>query len=181
MKGIVSDIYSPPRVTRAIKMMPSSEVIAGFALDLTTTEVDGRAWNFYGGEMRDRARKKLHTEEPMFRIGSPPCQHYSPLQALPAARRDPEDVRRELIKAKVHMEFVTELYREQLLAGRYLLHEHPLCATSWGSECILDVMAMQGVDSERCDQCQYGQDGGTESPVKKPTRWMSNSPEIRTC
>ena len=37
-------------------------------------------------------------------------------------------------------------------------------------------MAMQGVDSEWMDQCQYGQQGGTEQPVKKPTRWMSNSP-----
>ena len=61
MKGIVSEIYSPPRVTRAIKMMPSSEVIAGFALDLTTSDVDGRAWNFDEKEMRDRARKKFHT------------------------------------------------------------------------------------------------------------------------
>ena len=39
-------------------------------------------------------------------------------------------------------------------------------------------MAMDGVDTEWCDQCQYGQDGGTGEPVKKPTRWMSNSPEI---
>ena len=46
MKGIVSEIYSPPRATRAIKMMPSSEIIAGFALGLTTTDVDGRAWKF---------------------------------------------------------------------------------------------------------------------------------------
>ena len=76
------------------------------------------------------------------------------------------------------MEFVTELYREQVLAGRYFLHEHPLCATSWKLDCILEVMAMQGVDSEWCDQCQYGQEAGTGNPVKKPTRWMSNSPEI---
>ena len=114
----------------------------------------------------------------MFLVGSPSCQHYSSLQALSAARRDPEEVRRELVKAQVHMEFVTELYREQVLAGRYFLHEHPLCATSWKLGCILEVMAMHGVDSEWCDQCQYGQDGGTENPVKKPTRWMSNSPEI---
>ena len=159
-------------------MMPSSEVIAGFALDLTTTAVDGRASNFDEKEMRDSARQKLHAEEPMFPIGPPPCQHYSSLRAVSAARRGPEDVRRELIKAKVHMEFVTGLYREQVLAGRYFLHEHPLCAISWKLECILDVMAIQGVDSEWCDQCQYGQGGGTESPVGKPDRWMSNSPRV---
>ena len=59
------------------------------------------------------------------------------------------------------MEFVTRLYREQVLAGRYFLHEHPLCATSWRIECILDVLAMDGVYTVWCDQCQYGQYGGT--------------------
>jgi hypothetical protein len=78
----------------------------------------------------------------------------------------------------VHMEFVTELYREQVLGGRYFLHEHPLCATSWALDCVRETMAMPGVDSEWGDQCQYGQEAGTGSPVKKPTRWMSNSPAI---
>ena len=76
------------------------------------------------------------------------------------------------------MECITSLFKQQVLAGRYFLHEHPLCATSWKLECILEVMDMNGVGSEWCDQCQYGQDGGTGEPVKKPTRWMSNSPEI---
>ena len=178
MKAIVSEIYSPPRVTKTIKMMPSSEVLAGFALDLTTHDTDGRAWNFDEEDMRQRARKRQDTEKPMFLIGSPPCTVYSPLQAMNAHKRDPEEVRREQVRAGVHMEFVTSLYREQVLAGRYFLHEHPLCATSWRIECILGVLAMDGVDTEWCDQCQYGQDGGTEGPVKKPTRWMSNSPEI---
>ncbi len=114
----------------------------------------------------------------MFLIGSPPCTVYSPLQALPANRRDPEEVRREHVRAGVHMEFVPGLYREHVFAGRYFLHEHQLCATSCMIECILEVLAMDGVDTEWCDQCQYGQNGGTSGPVKKPTRWMSNSPEI---
>ena len=72
------------------------------------------------------------------------------------------------------MEFVASLYKQHVLAGRYFLHEHPLCATSW----VLEVMEVNGVDSEWCDQCQYGQEGGTGEPVKKPTRRMSNSLEI---
>ena len=61
----------------------------------------------------------------------------------------------------MHMEFITGLYKEQVLAGRYFLHEHPLCATPWKEECILEVMAMQGVDSEWADQCQCKQEAGT--------------------
>ena len=148
VKGVVAEIYSAPRVTKTIKMMPSSAVIPGFALDLTTHDEDGRACNFDEEEMRIRARKKVNEEKQMFLIGSPFCTPYSPLQALSASRRDPEEVRREQIRANVHMEFVTGLYKEQVLAGRYFLHEHPLCATSWKLDCILDVMALPGVETE---------------------------------
>ena len=74
-------------------MMPTSDVIAGFALDLTTRDVDGRAWNSDEEEMRKRARNKFREDEPMFLIGSPPCTKWSSLQALSEARRDPEEVR----------------------------------------------------------------------------------------
>ena len=37
----VSEIYSSPRVTKTIQMMPSSEVLVGFALDLGTHDTDG--------------------------------------------------------------------------------------------------------------------------------------------
>ena len=89
----------------------------------------------------------------MVLIGSPCCAQYSPGQALSAARRDPDEVRRELVRAHVHMAFVTELYNEQVFAGRYFPHKHPLCATSWKPECLREVMAMQGVDSEWSDRC----------------------------
>ena len=34
-------------------------------------------------------------------------------------------------KAKVHIEFCTELYAYQMRQGRYFLHEHPQSAGSW--------------------------------------------------
>ena len=37
MKAVVSEIYSPPRVTAAAKLLPEIKVFPGFALDLTTT------------------------------------------------------------------------------------------------------------------------------------------------
>ena len=86
----------------------------------------------------------MDTERLRFLIGSPFCTPYSPLQALSAARRGPEEVRHELARADVHMGFVTEVYKEQVMAGRYFLHAHPLCATSGKLDCILDVVAMHG-------------------------------------
>ena len=81
MTAIVSEMYSPPIATETIKMMPRSGVLAGFVIDLTTRDTDGRALNFDGEEMRQRARNKQDTEKPMFLIGSPPCVVYSPLRA----------------------------------------------------------------------------------------------------
>ena len=67
-----------------------------------------------------------------------------------------------------------ELYRTQIAEGRYFLHEHPECATSWGEDCIKNLLQMDSVDQVVGDQCQYGQEYQGE-PVRKPTTWMSNA------
>ena len=107
------------------------------------------------------------------------CTAFYPWQALNAARRDPGVVNREWVRAMVHVKFVCELYQEQLDAGRYFLHEHPVGASSWGEECIKELMAQQGVVVATSDRCQYEQeDRLTGDPVKKPTKWMTNSQGI---
>ena len=63
-KAVVSEIYSPPRVTAASKLLPELKLIPGFALDLTTADVDGLPWDFDSKVMRDRAMKKLKEEKP---------------------------------------------------------------------------------------------------------------------
>ena len=39
-RRMVAELYSPPRVTRAISAMPRSELLAGFALDVTCVDPD---------------------------------------------------------------------------------------------------------------------------------------------
>ena len=113
----------------------------------------------------------------MLLIGTPMCKRFSSWQYLNDTKRDPETVEREKVKAKVHLAFMCELYHAQVNAGRYFLHEHPGNATSWQEECIEEVMDRQGVEVSTADRCQYGQqeDG---LPIKKPTKFMSNSEEI---
>ena len=44
---VVSEIYSPPRVTKLISSLPDNELIPGFALDLSCTDpTDGLPWDF---------------------------------------------------------------------------------------------------------------------------------------
>ena len=45
-------------------------------------------------------------------------------------KRDPDEVRRKLIEARIHLDFCAELYQMQIDAGRYYVHEHPTSARS---------------------------------------------------
>ena len=57
MRAVLSKVYSPPRVTAAIKLLPELRLIPGFALDLTTADSDGFLWDFDSKVMRERAMR----------------------------------------------------------------------------------------------------------------------------
>ncbi len=112
----------------------------------------------------------------MFLIGSPMCTRFCTWQGLNDHRRDAGVVHREHVQAMVHLRFVCELYRDQVNEGRYFLHEHPAGASSWTEECVEEVAQLEEVDTVIGDRCQYGQEEEVSGdPLKKPTKWMSNS------
>ena len=76
------------------------------------------------------------------------------------------------------MRFCCELYKLQAEANRCFLHEHPANATSWQLSEVRGMLESNGVQRVVGDQCQYGQETGEGSPVKKPIGWLSKSPEI---
>ena len=180
IRTTVSEVYSAPRVTRALKMLPGLGLQAGFALDLTNCDEDGNAWDFTQEKMREKARKKVEDEQPMLLIGSPSCTAYSTWQALNAARHGwpPGEAERRRGASDVHLAFVCDLYRLQMANKRYFLHENPDQAASWQRECIKDILEDKRVERIVGDQCQYGQHSFKGDPVKKPTGWMSNSKEL---
>ena len=116
----MAEVYSPPRVTAATKLLPQLELIPRFALDLTSNDVDGRAWSFDEKEMRDRAIKKLMVEKLQLLVGSPKCTAFSTWQRANNKIRDPMIVANELKWAKEHLESCVELYREQIKGGHVL-------------------------------------------------------------
>ncbi len=181
---MVSEIYSPPRVTKLIKEMRPKHLLPGFALDITVDDPeDGEPWDFSLEHKRRRARSMLREQKPYVLIGSPMCTHFCTWQKLNESRSsDPQAMRRARAGATVHMNFVAELYHEQLQGGRYFLHEHPLWATSWALGSIEELMAQPQVTRVHGDQCQFGaqiQSGpGHGQPIKKPSGFMTNSPEI---
>ena len=180
---IVSEIYSPPRVTRMISRLPEFGLVSGFALDVTCDDPDdGMPWDFDIEEKRQKAERKVREEKPMVLIGSPMCTAFCTWQALNNLKRDPDVVKKELERAIMHLEFVLHLYRIQVEEGRLFLHEHPASATSWKHNAVKEILQLPGVTMIVGDQCQYGSEvrrgPHTGSPVRKPSGFMSNGPLI---
>ncbi len=153
-KALVSEIYSPPRVTALIKQARMKHVLPGFALDITVLDpLDGEPWDFSLEHKRRRARQLVHEQKPFILIGSPECRQFSTWQALNTARsQDTAAIARAKAAAVVHLDFVAQLYHEQMEANRYFLHEHPLWATSWAIPSISELMSREDVQRVRGDQ-----------------------------
>ncbi len=177
-KKFLSEVYSVPRVTEAAARLPSCGLVPGFAFDLRTCNAAGKPWDFRDKDMRREAKRMLEEQKPWILVGSPPCTPFSTWQALNERKRPAEKVQSEWDEGVAHLEFMSELYAMQHRGGRYFLHEHPEHANSWGVECIRRVAAMPHVEETVGDQCQYGQQTAEGEPIKKGTRWLSNSPCI---
>ena len=110
------------------------------------------------------------------------CTAWCTWQRLNRTRMDPMAARRMMAKARLHLDFVTELYKDQVDDGRFFLHEHPAHAESWEEPMIKVIETMDSVEVVQADQCQYdnvvtfGLEKGM--PIKKPTKFMSNAPEL---
>ena len=72
--------------------------------------------------MMERALKKIREERPLLLIGSPICTAFSTWQRIDDKIRCPVTVAAEKRRAAEHLEFCTQLYREQLKKGRHFLH-----------------------------------------------------------
>lgn len=66
----VAEFYSPPRIT---DMTANTGLRAGWSLDITKKDSDGRPWDFNVPEMRNRAARKIFDDKPWLFIGSPMC------------------------------------------------------------------------------------------------------------
>ena len=156
-RNIVSEIYSPPRLTGYLSRFPNQHLAPGVALDLTTIDpLDGQPWDFDVAAKRERARDLLRRQRPKFLFGSPVCTPWCTWQTLNAVKYGNEGLlRRERTRSLVHLNFLAELYREQMDGGRYFVHEHPQLASSWDLPVIQRLMDDHRVQRVRADQCQY--------------------------
>ena len=174
----VAEVYSPERVTAMAKKMGLN---AGWALDLTTTDAEGRAWDFECVHMRNKAVRMLLQDKPMLLIGSPMCTEYSSWNYINHPRMLVEVVQERFRRTRAHLQFCAKLYALQIQQGRYFLHEHPAGATAWNEKCIQSILGKHGVILVKAEQCQYGlmsTDGLGRGLVRKSIGFMTNAPCI---
>ena len=88
----VAEAYSPPRMTAMAKKLGYS---AGFALDLATTDENGRPWDLSVKKVQEDALKRLDEEAPWLLTVSPPCTMFSLVQELSRHKQNPEVWRRK--------------------------------------------------------------------------------------
>ena len=180
----VVEVFSPPRIAQESAMKPygGTDLKPGWSLDLTRTDPKtGKAWDLSDPSIQRRIKKLVRECKPLFLIGSPPCTAFSVMQNLNRAKRDPKVVEKEMNEARGHMLFCIELYKMQIRAGRYFIHEHPEGASSWHMRETIELLMDQDVGIAQFDMCQYGMTvmkDGKEHPVQKSTRVASNSREV---
>ena len=172
----VAGFCSPPRIAG---MAAHMGLRAGWGMDVTTQDDDGRAWDFNVLEMRNRAARRVIEDKPLLLIGSPRCRIHSVMNHANHARMGPEIVEARFRHARRHLEFAAKFYKLQVQGGRYLLHEHPESASSWRERSINEVLETEGVMKVIGDQCRYGlrpRDEQGEGAAKEPTGFMKNPP-----
>ena len=178
IRTILSEVYSAPRVTAMARRRRKYGIDPGVALDLTTVDEHGRPWDFDDPRQRQQAQRLLAEQRPVLLIGSPMCTAFSRLQQIGIHRRDQAKMEENRARALVHLRFACQLYLKQIARGGYFIHEHPSSADSWSEPCVQEVWAMTGVRRVIGDQCIFGQATEEGAPVKKPTGFLTNSPEM---
>ena len=173
----LTEFFSPPRGTR---MCREFDLQPGESLDLMT------GWDFDLEEHRRLAMERVKRDKPTMVVGSPPCTFFSTLQELNKHnnRDNPTWIAQfnaNLEKAVRHIKFCVQIYKVQMDAGRYWLHEHPWSAKSWQIPELKELLEDPRVEIAYADQCQFGLTApiaginGERGPAKKPTGFAGNS------
>ena len=172
---VLVELFSPPRLTDYAQRRALGQ---GLALDLTTCDDKGVAWDFNVKERKDSASKLIESMSPDLLLGCPPCRMYSLLQYLNQHRIDQEVWDKAMTEAENHLEFCVEQYEAQMKRNKFFLHEHPAFATSWKSPSVERLKDKEGVFhvvGDMCEQDMRVSDEHGEGLAKKSTGYLTNS------
>ena len=169
----VTELYSPPRVTKEAKLQNSKGLKpawkVGQALDLTT------GYDFRCPKTRFKVKKLVQTTRPSLVILSPPCTVFTPLRNLSNYKRDPLVVAAEESEGELHWDFSLEIAEDQDDANRAFLLEQPKLARSWHKPRAQRLLQRPGIYAFTVDMCAFKLMTKDGLLAKKPTLLVTNS------
>ena len=154
-------------------------LIPGLAMDLTTHDEYGNPWNFNSEVMRAKAKKIVKSKAALLLVVSPMCAAFSRLQTFNAKRMGIEKMKEMLEYGVKHLTFALDLCEIQRRNGLYFLFEPPAGASSWNTTPMQRMLKRGGARTYEGDLCYYDLTQvvkGEEFHIKKPIRFMTNSP-----
>ena len=136
---------------------------------------------------RSQARHDIAREDPLIVLGAPPCTVFSSMQNTNQKYHDTPEWQNRYAEGLTLLQFSVEVYWDQISRGKFFLHEHPATASSWDLSMIRELAEHPGVTIVTGDMCRWGMHLPEESAnqrteqsvlVKRPTKWMTNSPAL---
>ena len=112
------------------------------SMDITTVNEQGEQWDCTNVEMRNQAFRKIVAEKPFLLVGAHPCANWSLESNASWSRMMQRQKDDELHRARVHMQFVSRMYKLQHDEGRYFLHEHRQSELPWRKNCVEEIQEM---------------------------------------
>lgn len=177
-KAHIHGSYSPHRVTT---MAQNMKLVPGLALDLTTTDENGVAWDFNIKEMIIAAEKRIRENKASLLIVSPMCPVFSTAARPKQSNMTPQERAERIAYGRIHLDFTMYLCRIQHRMGLYYFVEHPRYADSWQEDRVQKTRQYaKGIrtDADMCQIDMRQRDEKGEAHVKKPTQFMTNPEKI---
>ena len=105
---VLIELFSPPRLTDYAQRRALGQ---GLALDLTTCDDQGVAWDFNVKEQKDSASELIENVSPDLLLGFPLCRMYSLLQYLNQHKIDPEEWDKAMTEAENVEQYEAQMQR----------------------------------------------------------------------
>ena len=143
----VMELYSPPRIAAWAEKLG---LRSGGSLDLAT------GWDFDRTRDVKRMWELLEWQDPDLVTTSPPCDPFSPIQALNKGKYSAEEWEAIRGRGLRHLRVCMQVCKRQYDRGRYFLHEHPYPASSWREPMVDEVLALPRTILILSHMCKFG-------------------------
>ena len=136
---------------------------------------------------RTQTRHNIAMNDPLIIFGAPPCTVFSSMQNINHKHHGTSEWKCKHEEGTLLLQSAVDVYWDQIARGKFFLHEHPATASSWDLRMIRELAEHPGVEIVAGDMCRWGMhlpeeshNQGTDQSVlvKKPTKWMTNSPAL---